>query len=255
MQVIRRQAQAGATNLPAVDRDPENFELGAAADDKFAFRANAQGVILSLNEFMMQLDNFGSRVSEFLEAGVTAGLDGGDDSFIWSYPGDGANDNPKHLGFYLTPDGRLAIIGSYVFWSQCMIRFPNKKYREIIGATNEFLSLTAASGIEMGIGSNTDAPLKLQPIVKLYDGNGVETWTMNDFSNVDNVNVLAGTWAGNDDLWKNKSHTFLATNCLLSSLDRREHRARRVPADAELADGGPQPRDAGLCARQVDVPA
>ena len=229
LQVLRRQAQAGAGNgVAAVSRDPVAFEFGAPADDLFKFRGNAQGVILSLNEFMIQLDNFGSRVSEFIEKGVTAGQTGqpSPGGFIWTYEAPGAdgkskNENPKHLGFYLTPDGRLAIIGSYVFWSQCMIRFPNKKYREIIGATNEFLSLTAASGIEMGIGSNTDAPLKLQPIVKLYDGNGVETWTMNDFSNVDNVNVLAGTWAGNDDLWKNKSHTFLATNCLLSSLDRR----------------------------------
>ena len=67
MQVIRR--QPNQPNLPAVDRDFNNFTLGAAADDKFAFRANGQGVILSLNEFMMQLDNFGSRVSEFLEEG------------------------------------------------------------------------------------------------------------------------------------------------------------------------------------------
>ena len=222
MQVIRRQAQAGATNLPAVDRDPDNFELGM---QNAAFRANAQGVILSLNEFMMQLDNFGSRVSEFLEAGVTAGLDGGDDSFIWSYPGDGANDNPKHLGFYLTPDGRLAIIGSYVFWSECMIWFPNKKYREIIGVTNEFLSLSALGGIEMGLGSNSTASLRKQPIEKTNEGQPGETWTMNDFElangTVSNVHTLATTWPGSVVTWKKQSHTFLATNCLLSSLDRR----------------------------------
>ena len=212
LQVLRRQAQAGTGNgVAAVSRNPDAFTFGAGGDDLFNFRGNAQGVILSLNEFMIQLDNFGSRVSEFIEKGLTAGQTGqaSPNGFIWTdepgLDGKSKNENPKHLGFYLTPDGRLAIIGSYVFWSQ--FRFPTKKYREIIGATNEFLSLTAASGIEMGLESNTDAPLKLQPIEKLYDANGVETWTMNDFSGVDNVNVIAGTWAAqdNDVLWKTKA--------------------------------------------------
>ena len=218
MQVLRRQAQDGGNVVnAAVDRNPAYFQFGTPSDDMFKFRGNSQGVILSLNEFMMQLDNFGSRVSEFIEAGVTAGTDGSQpDAFIWSYPGAGANTNAKHLGFYLTPDGRLAIIGSYVFWSQCLIRFPNKKYREIIGVTNEFLSLTTL-GVEMGLHTNNTEALKAQAIEVLANGN----WTMHDFGDAENVNTLATTWAGNANLWKNLSHTFLATNCLLSSLDRR----------------------------------
>ena len=217
MQVIRRQAEAGP--IAAVDKPFANFEFGTATDDKFKFRANAQGVILSLNEFMMQLDNFGSRVSAFIEEGLTGGVDG--TKFIWSYPGEGANTNSKHLGFYLTPDGRLAIIGSKVFWSECLLRFPNKKYREIIGVTNEFLSLSAALGVEMGIHTNDIDVFKKQAIEKTNPGEPGESWTMNDFQAADNVATIAGTWAGNEDLWKNQSHTFLATNCLLSSLDRR----------------------------------
>ena len=218
MQVLRRQAQAGVGVVnAAVDRNPNMFRLGDEAnDDFFKFRANAQGTILSLNEFMMQLDGFGSRVSNFLEAGVTAGTDGSANSFIWSYPGAGANTNAKHLGFYLTPDGRLAIIGSYVYWSLCIIRFPNKKYREIVGVTNEFLSLTALQGIEMGLHNNATVALRNQAIDVLANGN----WTMNDFDPT-TVNTLATTWEGDDSKWKNLSHTFLATNCLLSSLDRR----------------------------------
>ena len=52
-------------------------------------------------------------------------------------------------------DGRLAVIGSKVFWSQFIIWFPNKKYQKIVGIDKEFLSLSS-KGLEYENRSVTD---------------------------------------------------------------------------------------------------
>ena len=91
----------------------------------------------------------------------------------------------KHLGFYLTPDGRLAIVGSKYFWGNFIIWFPNQKYRRIIGVDTEFLSLTAVDGktytsvsaLLSGGGANPDYVLYKEAITRNDDDT---LWTLTE---------------------------------------------------------------------------
>ena len=226
MQIIKK---VKTNQQPSTDRLKAEFLWTPANMDNAKFRTMRGSTILSLNEFMIQLDGFGSNISEIIETALDPlqpgiGLKEGDNDHIWEYAIDanGPTDiDKKHLGFYLTPDGRLAIIGSKVFWSQFIIWFPNKKYRRVVGIDTEFLGLTASKGYIYGDSSRSAALAFLNN--EIITRNADDTrWSLTDGeANIDTVNVLATTWAGNPALWKGQTHTWVAGNCLLSSLDRR----------------------------------
>ena len=187
------------------------------------FRTFRGSTILSLNEFMIQLDGFGSDVSAKIEKGLTAGTTA--TTYIFSYATGtntvdgvvGGQNIPKHLGFYLTPDGRLAIVGSKLFWANFIIWFPNKKYRRIVGIETEFLSLTAKAGLTYGNSSSEHDVLKTEVITR---NDGDTLWTLKDgIANVDDIDTLSTPWPNAN--WEGQSHVWVAGNCLLSSLDRR----------------------------------
>ena len=209
-------------NAPSVDRAKADFEFTPQNLDHGKFRTSRGTTILSLNEFMIQLDGFGANISQVIEKGLAQGNNG----YIWTYAtgANGVGVQEKHLGFYLTPDGRLAIIGSKVFWSQFFIWFPNKKYRRVFGIETEFLSLTPLNGYVYGDSSHAGqlAILNNEIITRNADDT---LWTLTDGvageDTIARISTGANDWEGNPDTWKGETHTWLAGNCLLSSLDRR----------------------------------
>ena len=150
LKVLRRR-RVGGTNNPLGPVVPTEFLL-AGAENKQIAAFQQRSVILSVNEFIIELNRFGARISAHIEEGIS------ENDNIWtSPPRPDASTNGKHLGFYLTPDGRLAIIGSKIFWSQFLFHIPNRKYQRILGIDKEFLSLSATKGYEMGdINSSKD---------------------------------------------------------------------------------------------------
>ena len=210
-------------NLPSQARAKANFLFTPTGLDNAKFRTSRGTTILSLNEFMIQLDGFGSNISQFIEGGLAEG----NDNYIWTYtPGtNGTGVEEKHLGFYMTPDGRLAIIGSKVFWSQFIIWFPNKKYRRIFGIETEFLSLTPVNGYAYGDSSHTTAPLVHLRKEIITRNAGDTLWSLTDgVVGEDTIARMATgqhNWAGNVPTWKGQTLVWVAANCLLSSLDRR----------------------------------
>ena len=226
LQVIRRRRVGGGggnANNPfsgaAVNFFPTAFSMDGG------FSQHKLGItILTLNEFLIRLDTFASQISSDIES---QGLTGADN--VFTYPPNTSSDqghSSRHLGFWITPDGRLAVDGSVLFWSSFMIQFPTKKYRKILGFENEFLSLTALSGASMGDPNSGNAGLRQQAI----EITGA-TWTMYDFpaGGGDTIQDLqAWTVAlapnGNPDIQNsvfNKTHSIIGNNCIFSSLDRR----------------------------------
>ena len=222
------------TNAEAPSTNRAKGEFVVQINDDLKFRTSRGTTILSLNEFMIQLDGFGSDVSAHIEKGLDEGA--GNAEYIWAYaPGDNtvvATNQliSKHLGFYLTPDGRLAIVGSKYFWGNFIIWFPNKKYRRIIGIDTEFLSLTTVDGktygnrdvsaLLSGGGADPDYILHNEVITRNDDDT---LWSLTDgIAATDTINILS-TWDQdqNHDNWRGQSHIWVAGNCLLSSLDRR----------------------------------
>ena len=129
--------------------------------------------------------------------------------YIWT--GTTALAGEKHLGFYLTPDGRLAIVGSYLFWSQFLIYVPNRKYQRIFGLERKFLSLSASAGYEMGVLSGPGWSQE-PAIVETYAPGLV--WSMNDFDpNADDIAYLRLNWTNGPNLWKDKAHIWIGANC------------------------------------------
>ena len=255
LQVIaKRKVVLGNTFGPSLARPKGDFLI--TENDDMKFRTFRGSTILSLNEFMIQLDGFGSDVSAKIEKGLTAGVSA--TTYIFGYATGtntvdgivGGQNISKHLGFYLTPDGRLAIVGSKLFWANFIIWFPNKKYRRVVGIETEFLSLTAKDGQTYGNGSSAHAALRGEVIER----NGADTeWTLKDgVAGVDDI-VTLSTWDIGDENWQGQSHVWVAGNCLLSSLDRRISIELGASAHAEFADGGPQRGDPRLCAGSVDV--
>ena len=224
LRVLRRRRD-GAD--PAEDQDPAEFldinlpQEGEFSQDKIGYN------ILSLNEFMLQLDSFGASVSEYIEYNMeTRFLAEQAQYYVWRYKAKAAADNAKatrHLGFYLNPDGRLAICASKVFWSLFFIHVPVKKYQKILGV-DEFVSLTPLNGHKMGT-DNSSAPEARKPVITVAN----DTWTMNDFeTDVDDIatsqtwyNLLDTNDADFESLMLGKFNILVSTNCLLSSLDRR----------------------------------
>ena len=216
LKVLRRR-RVGGSNNPMGPVVPGEFLL--AGDELQQIAAFQQrSVILSVNEFIIELNRFGARISAHIEEGIS------ENDNIWTSPAaPDASTNGKHLGFYLTPDGRLAIIGSKIFWSQFLFHIPNRKYQRILGIDKEFLSLSATKGYEMGDPNSSKDFAKAAAIVKTIVG-GAERWTMSEFDpTVDGINTLRTAWKDsvNGALWKDQSHIWLSSNCLLSSLDRR----------------------------------
>ena len=224
LQVIakRKSIVGGGPALgPSLDRAKGDFLV--TENDNMKFRTFRGSTILSLNEFMIQLDGFGSDVSAKIEKGLTAGTTA--TTYIFSYATGtntvdgvvGGQNIPKHLGFYLTPDGRLAIVGSKLFWANFIIWFPNKKYRRIVGIETEFLSLTAKDGLTYGNSKSEHDVLKTEVITR---NDGDTLWTLKDgIANVDDIDTLSTPWPNAN--WEGQSHVWVAGNCLLSSLDRR----------------------------------
>jgi hypothetical protein len=221
MQVIKKAKTGG--NGPSVNRARDDFLV--TVQDNLKFRTSRGTTILSLNEFMIQLDGFGTQVSEHIEAGLAEGTD----DYIWAYikGQNGVGVHTKHLGFYLTPDGRLAVIGSKLFWSQFIIWFPNKKYQKIVGIDKEFLSLSS-KGLEYENRSVTDVNAANYVTTKPIITRNVDDtlWTLQDgVAGVDSIAYMSTNWAvlPNDGSakWLEQTMTWIAGNCLLSSLDRR----------------------------------
>ena len=228
LQILRRRRVAGgggnANNPfsgPAVNFLPTAMSLdGGFSQDKLGV------TILTLNEFLIRLDTFASQISYEIE---TAGLTGADN--IFNYAPNTSKDqghSARHLGFWITPDGRLAVDGSVIFWSSFIIQFPTKKYREILGFTNEFLSLSAIAGSAMGNAAATNIALREQAITVVGD-----TWTMHDFppgggdtiADLQGWEAALGTGNGASANIKaqvfDKTHSIIGNNCIFSSLDRR----------------------------------
>ena len=227
MQVIKK-VKSGI-NAPSVDRAKADFLVSPVGLDNLKFRTSRGTTILSLNEFMIQLDGFGTQVSEYIEAGLAAGTD----DYIWEYikGENGVGVHTKHLGFYLTPDGRLAIIASKVFWSQFIIWFPNKKYQKIIGIEKEFLALsskgreyqnTTVEQTIQGGGANPEY-ITRHPIIRRNVDDTL--WSLTDgVANEDSITYMSSDWSNADGglaKWFELTMTWVAGNCLLSSLDRR----------------------------------
>ena len=219
LKVLRRR-RVGGTNNPLGPVVPTEFLLNSDELKQIA-AFQQRSVILSVNEFIIELNRFGARISAHIEEGIS------ENDNIWTSPA--ASDvatpstNGKHLGFYLTPDGRLAIIGSKIFWSQFLFHIPNRKYQRILGIDKEFLSLSATKGYEMGDINSSKDFAKAAAIVKTLVG-GAARWTLSEFDpTVDGINRLRTLWKDsvNGVLWKDQSHIWLSSNCLLSSLDRR----------------------------------
>ena len=228
LQIIRRRRVAGgggnandAFSGPSVNFLPTTMSL----DGGFSQRKLGV-IILTLNEFLIRLDTFASQISHEIES---AGLTSTDN--VFNYPANTSTEqghSGRHLGFWITPDGRLAVDASAIFWSSFIIQFPTKKYREILGFTNEFLSLTALAGSSMGDPASTNQGLKLQAFDVVGD-----TWTMNDFpagggdtiADLQGWEAELGTGIGaSADLKKqvfDKTHSIIGNNCIFSSLDRR----------------------------------
>ena len=112
LQIIRRRRVGGAggnQNNPfsgaAVNFLPTAMSLdGAFSQQKLGI------IILTLNEFLIRLDTFASQISYEIES---VGLTDADN--IFTYAPSTAKDqghSSRHLGFWITPDGRLAVDGS-----------------------------------------------------------------------------------------------------------------------------------------------
>ena len=226
LRVVRRLRNANAPATDTVEGEFYDMNLpkaGVFSQDGLGFQ------ILSLNEFMLTLDSFGASVSDYIEHDMATQYDAeGAGYYIWKYPAKSATDDKKesrHLGFYLTPDGRLAVCASKVFWSLFMIHIPVKKYQMILGLP-EFVSMTPIRGYRMGE-PTSDAPAARVPaITKLANGN----WTMADFeAGIDTIAIMVATWYNllntNDAVFEEKMlgkfGSWVSNNCLLSSLDRR----------------------------------
>ena len=225
MQVLRRRRDG---TDPVTDQPPAEFvdtnlhNSGVFSQDKLGYH------ILSMNEFILQLDSYGAAISEYIEYNMETRFQAEQAQFyIWRYPAKAALNNDKvtrHLGFYLTPDGRLAICASKVFWSLFFIHIPVRKYQKILGL-DEFVSITPINGYKLG-SPNSSVPVARKPIITvLQTGN----WTMNDFeTDVDSILISQGWYdllnANDEDLESQilgKFNILISQNCLLSSLDRR----------------------------------
>ena len=212
LKVIRRRRNANADG-PLQNVALDQFDDPTLGENAI-FKQGVDTTILSLNEFIIELNRFGARIDAHIVK--TGGLAGAE--YIWTSPGTAALAGSKHLGFYLTPDGRLAIIGSKLFWSQFLLHIPNRKYQRILGINKEFLSLSASEGYEMGVSRSVQAFARLPALTLTANGN----YNLNDFNNGDDdVAQLIIDWQPASTLWKDQAHIYICRNCLLSSLDRR----------------------------------
>ena len=101
LKVIRRRRNANGDG-PLQNAALDQFDDTTLVHNAI-FKQAANTTILSLNEFIIELNRFGARIDAHIVK--PGGLPGAE--YVWTSPADAG---AKHLGFYLTPDGRLAIV-------------------------------------------------------------------------------------------------------------------------------------------------